>query len=308
MVSEVWGKGAVRDSWKAWVEELVPRQASLQSDSSKHRRRWVARLVQALGSTSAVGCLLPSHPPTSTSNGSTYSATSPSSDTEPKQNALPPTLFFVTPTLLHIQNFLQALTIAAALRSLTRLPPPSPTTPSSDFMERIWTLLHAEVERDEGTKLINLADEVVRARRLASASTAPSPEPTTSAELSKDEEERLRAAVDRTLKPADPVFALLHKRLLDALLAALDKPAATDESARVPEQMRTGRERPGKRPRLELSREREDTKARLVVKGFEDEVLVRGVSEALRKVRGVIEWTQTTWADIVEESERAEAH
>ena len=68
---------------------------------------------------------------------------------------------------------MQALVIAASLRSLVRLPP-STTDPGAgaetsgpSFLQRIWTLLKAEIDEEPGagdTKVVNLADEVIRVR------------------------------------------------------------------------------------------------------------------------------------------------
>ncbi|OBZ67039.1 hypothetical protein A0H81_12865 [Grifola frondosa] len=158
----------------------------------------------------------------------------------------PPPFFFDCPALLYTQNILQALVIAASLRSLVRLPTPQPQDHTPNFTARIWTLLTAEINEEPGagdTKLVNLADEVVRVRRVFSACDA-------------EEEARLRAAVDRTLQPRDPVFLLLQTRLLRALAVRLCEVRDVGGPS-APVRLEAGLDRPGKRPRLMLPVEAE---------------------------------------------------
>lgn len=125
------------------------------------------------------------------------------------------------------------------------------------------------------------------------------------------EEARLRAAVERTLQPSDPVFVLLQKRLLGALAERLVQPwKSPREASLFPERMQTGREgeRAGKRPRLMLDLEdlglgerQAQGERRLIVKGFEDVVLVGAVGEALEKIRDCIWWVEETWGDLFED-------
>ncbi|KAH9924481.1 uncharacterized protein B0H18DRAFT_1095137 [Fomitopsis serialis] len=113
-------------------------------------------------------------------------------------------------TLERVWNYLQALVIAATLRSLVRLPTQQLHRPAStdesdqeSFMARLWTLLRTEIDEQPGsgeTKLVNLADEVIRVRR------------------------RLRAAVEPHAAAHDPVFALLQKRLLAAVAERVAHP------------------------------------------------------------------------------------
>jgi len=306
----LWRSDAIQKSWLAWLQDT---RSQSDAEGSAHDK-YMLRLVQALGSTSPVSCNLPTKLISVDGKiNSEVLVTRP-------PNSLPPPFFFVTPSLLYIQNYLQALVIAASLRSLTRLAPPSASQSSadgvgSDFMRRIWVLLTAEITEDKGhrsdddsTKLVNLADEVIRARtfaiRLESSSTT----------IDAAEENRLRSAVERTLQPSDPVFLLLQKRLMGAIsnrLIQLGKSGS--EAAIVPERMQTGRdrqaERVGKRPRLILDLDdmrqgdREHTAEKekgLVVKGFEDPVLVSAVGEALGKITGYVEWVEETWGDLVE--------
>ena len=44
----------------------------------------------------------------------------------------------------------------------------------------------------------------------------------------------------------------------------------------------------------------EDGEAPLVVKGFEDPVLVAALREVVGRVRGCVEWTEVVWADLFE--------
>jgi hypothetical protein len=189
-------------------------------------------------------------------------------------------------------------------------------------MQRIWALLTAEISEEQAssessTKLVNLADEVVRARNLAVRLESTSLSPSSDAKIDATEETRLRSAVERTLQPSDPVFMLLQKRLLVALAERLIQSSNNDaQAATVPERMQTGRERDGgragKRPRLMVDPEdmrRSEQKetvgnaAGLVVKGFEDPVLVAAVGDAFGRIRRCVEWVEETWGDLVESSD-----
>ncbi|KAF8514531.1 hypothetical protein JB92DRAFT_3096186 [Gautieria morchelliformis] len=112
----------------------------------------------------------------------------------PSNNLLPHTFIFTTFDVLHMQNLLQALVIAASLRSLMR-----PVNPASDWLSRIWTLLEMEVQKGgtepAETKLLHLEDEVVQAAISPGDS---------------DSSDRLRESVRRILRPQDPVFMLLQ--------------------------------------------------------------------------------------------------
>ncbi|PCH43476.1 hypothetical protein WOLCODRAFT_122004 [Wolfiporia cocos MD-104 SS10] len=299
IVSELWKSEAIQDSWTKWLSE-APTHATL--DQQVSHRMWVYRLVHALGQTVPVSLPFPAPP---------LPSSSPSAQTEEQplpSNIIPPPLFFVCSTLLYIQNYLQALVIAASLRSLVRLPPMRSSSPTSqpdplgNFMTRIWTLLKAEIDVPDAseTKLVNLADEVIRVRRLFGSGEAPS----------ADEETRLRAAVDRTLQPRDPVFLLLQRRLLQAVAARLARSQERDaETAgtRLPESLQSGRERPGKRPRLMLQSDARDdhggsmesSEPSLVIKGFEDEVLIEAVRECVGKLRSCVDWVEEGWSDVI---------
>ncbi|EIN11758.1 hypothetical protein PUNSTDRAFT_50628 [Punctularia strigosozonata HHB-11173 SS5] len=277
-VLDHWPIETTRTRWNDWL---------MSETDGPEGKRWIRKLVQALLANVPVSCVFPG----------TISPLSTS--TSPEQghtNELPPPFFFDTPSLLYVQNFLQALVIAASLRALTRL---SADT-GSEFMQRIWALLKAEIDGEpqaEGTKLINLADEVYRARK--------SVEPT----LDADAESKLRDAVDRTLRPNDPVFLLLQKRLAEALSRRLEEEDDRSPDPVVPERMQSGlgAERPGKRPRVGMQAaqvfhtEKGEREAKLlVVKGFEDPMLAREIAQALSKIRGCTCWVRTVWEGVVE--------
>ncbi|KAF8135709.1 hypothetical protein EV363DRAFT_805037 [Boletus edulis] len=319
IVIDIWHRDGIMQEWASWLDKLQP-SAHLSSISAEPRFLWIVRIVQALGSSSPVSCPLPSRTvqisPTGSTGDDNNKETAESST--PNLNTLPPVFFFSAPTLLKTQNYLQALVIAASLGVLARLPAPTrPSHTSSDtpdpdsFMSRIWTLLRAEIagEPDAGdTKLINLADEVVRARMQASEM------PSTPASLSKEDETTLRAAVDRTLRYEDPVYKLLQRRLLTELSSALVKRRQEDATRNVgtgagPATLRTGRdgERAGKRPRLVLDPEDMDElwtpsrSSRTVadLKGFEDPVLSRATAEVFEQVDSCLWWVERTWSDVI---------
>jgi hypothetical protein len=254
-------------------------------------------LMEALGSDTAVSCEVPIHHPPSESEP-------PTPPGLPQPHTLPPQFFFTAPALLYIQNYLQALVIAAALRALTRLPPAAP----SDFMTRVWALLKAEIDQDEyavgvanpglkaegeqdATRLVNLADEVVRARRLVVENGG------------VGGEGELRAAVERTLKPQDPVIKLLLGRLVRVIGERVGEVCtATGDVGRhgVPERMRTGRNVKGVVNGFVSDVRSERMVGKLIaVKGFEDLVLVTGIEDAVGKILQCIEWVDGVWGDLI---------
>lgn len=272
---------ALRKQWRDWVS--IGQDVTTSWD-------WTSRLIQALASPVPVSC-----PPFDTT-----------------ENVLPSLLFFTGPSLLYIQNYLQALVIAASLNSLIRVPIKEAPTPSaSDFMVRVWDLLKAELDKeayansvmkasapesnaDMETKLINLADEVVRARRMF-------PTPPTAAE-----ESDLRVAVERTLRFTDPVFVLLHGRLKGAIEMRIRRPVNLDSSAKVnlvdretgvPDKIRTGRGRLSNEP--SFNRQRLEAFMRAPIKGFEDQVLVKGIEELGHELIKCIEWVEDVWGDVM---------
>ncbi|KAJ7188148.1 hypothetical protein C8R46DRAFT_879217 [Mycena filopes] len=281
LVLDIWGDSGkdgrerVQARWQTWVDELADAQPIQPRD------KWIRRLVQSLCSTKPVACTIPD----------------PVATGEPVQdgNQLPPQFFFTAPRLLYAQNFLQALVVAASLRSLTRLPPQSqsdvPTdSRAHDFMNRIWTLLKAEIDEEDSsdsTKIINFADEVVRARRMVSVPDA-------------QEEAQLRAAVDRTIQYGDAVFLLLQKRLMTAVADRLCEASVEVVVNHAPERMQTGRTlgsgRADKRPRLDTEAA-SSALSMTPVKGFEDPILIQGIEEILTKLRAHITWIEAVWFD-----------
>ena len=314
IVTDIWHRDSIRQAWASWLD-TVQLPAHLSSISVEPCFLWIVRTVQVLGSSSPVSCPLPSRTVQISPTASSGRDSNEASESSPSNvNTLPPVFFFSAPTLLKIQNYLQALVIAASLRILTRLPAPTRSgTPDPDsFMSRVWTLLRAEISGEpdaSDTKLINLADEVVRARTQASVS------PSMPASLSKEDEAALRACVDRTLRYEDPVYKLLQRRLLTELSNVLVKRRQGDNARDVaragPATLRTGRdgERAGKRPRLVLDLDDMDesgTPSRgspgivTDVKGFEDPVLSRATAEVFEQVDSCLEWVERVWGDVVE--------
>nr|GAT60528.1 predicted protein [Mycena chlorophos] len=160
-ILDIWGgKAHVDELWDAWVAAADNQKSS--------RGAWIQRLLRSLSATIPISCPIPE-------------AIVPEAET----NILPPPFLFSQPQLLRAQNYLQALVVAASLRSLVSIA--DGTHP--DFIPRIWALLETEIVHntafeEQGTKLINLADEVIRVRGAVDTA----------------EEARLRAAVDRTLR------------------------------------------------------------------------------------------------------------
>ena len=304
LVLRIWGtKDLVQHSWRTWLDNSL---------DAPHGNRWISTLIQALFSDKPVSCRLPTSTPSETT----------------QSFELPPQLFFSVPLLLDVQNHLQAIVIAAALRSLARLPSSAPSHPSSDFMNRIWTLLKSEINTSgnsmdydytERTKIINLADEVVRVTELSF----------TSGKLNTNEEQTLRSAVERTLRPNDPVFLLLKKRLMGSLeklwlssINSNDSTATRGPSTSIPEKMITGKgpisgqetSISDKRLKHMVSESLSDfypyssshqnvmvgTEAeRMVIAGFEDTVLRRAIGETAQKLADCLDWIGSVWGDLV---------
>ncbi|KAF4598540.1 hypothetical protein EYR38_006944 [Pleurotus pulmonarius] len=337
LIAELWstneekGEDVARRLWIQWASE--PLEPHLKSEDRTHNGRWVLQLVQALGSSVSIACDVPGHKDHSQSTAISPQLTSAVSH----KNSLPPQFLLSSPSLFYLQNLLQAIVISAALRTLPRLPAPSSTSatgPGGDFMERVWSLLRSEVDHPDdtpgATKLINLEDEVVRARTLAvdhppasvpNHGTDPSSATPSVPPLGKEEEARLRAAVQRTLQTQDPVFVLLQKRLLVSMAkysldlvaqSPADQGVASGGSSSVshgapyaPSSMQTGRDggRPEKRLRLsspsDPPQNTESPKDVALIKGFEDPVLVRAIEEAFSKFGRCIQWVAGTWQDMI---------
>ncbi|KJA29057.1 hypothetical protein HYPSUDRAFT_61890 [Hypholoma sublateritium FD-334 SS-4] len=331
LVIKIWGgQENVRVAWREWVSQLA--------EESNGETKWLKRLFLALGNDKPVYSHIPataSDVESSATNG-TNTAFLPaenqadtnmqsleptiSSSSGPPLQRLPPQLLFFSPTLLYIQNHIQAIVIAAALRALTRLP--ASTTSASDFMQRVWTLLETEIEGDlldirhtqrsdpageSQTKLANLADEVVRVRQLVSG-----------VNIKLEEEGELRTTVERTLRASDPVFLLLRRRLVKTLEDRVvesvkdDADAAPNSKPSIPMRMQTGKdlvgERAGKRIRLNLPGHAETEYSQRInrakldgppVPGFEDPVLQRVIREVLGKIMDTVSWTGSVWGDLV---------
>ena len=226
----------------------------LGQGSEENTRPIVTRLIKAFGSSEPVSAFPPSN------------------------NLLPPPFIFTAFDVLHVQNLLLALIIAASLRSLVR-----PTNHSSDWLFRVWTLLEMEVQKGgtepAETKLLNLEDEVVRA--------AKSPE-------DPDSEDRLREAVRRVLRPQDPVFVLLQTRLLSAIQARLLEQGTAQFSTQVPARIRSGL------GQMELEDDELPQEQELLVKGFEDTILKQNIKVLVVKVRECLVWVEDTWGPFVQ--------
>ncbi len=264
LVLDLWKQSATREDITAWLADLSPPYVLIVVPPP---RKWVLRVVQALGVTEPVACPLPTKP------------LGPENNLPPSvPNTLPPPFFFSAPELFYIQNFLQAIIIAAALRTLV----PASVSPPEDFMYRIWTLLLASVNEEDAeqdTRLINLADELIRASSL------------TDIEVMK----QLRAAVARTVRASDPVFLLLQRRLLSALAERLAHSPVPTNRNDTPAEMRTGRrERP---PNVTDGQSRTEV---LEVKGFGDPVLTDAIQEVLGKLQGAVQWIGSIWGDLFE--------
>ncbi|KAL5501176.1 hypothetical protein ACEPAH_9563 [Sanghuangporus vaninii] len=349
-ILEIYGAKSIKDRWKSWLSS-----DGTESNSGRNENDWVRRLVMALGADVPISCLLPS------GNSSASETPSAPPQSSGSSNEVPPIFALSSSDLFHIQNHIQALVIVAVLRTL--VPHPRSTFTSSSFAnisaatsspsnaakplfqgsseeasetrtfaDRVLSLLMIEVDEtseDAGTtKLINLADEVLREHRRLQAVHAASSSEIDSSPLPPIDEQTIRSRVDALLKPSNPVFILLRKRLLDTLADSLIYALQTelekrerDDGRRLPEAIKTGREmeRQTKRPRLNFSysgssgsesdldlKERghlrrlieEITRSgRVQTKGYEDPVLARGMGEVLGELSDVVEWVRDTWAD-----------
>ncbi|KAG2132011.1 uncharacterized protein EDB93DRAFT_1177447 [Suillus bovinus] len=285
-ILDIWKSWRIEHSWLLWLENYQP-SFQVNGVAAEPQFKWIVRLVQALGSSTPISCQLPTREPQSI------------------ENSLPPIFFFSAPALLETQNYLQALVIAASLRTLIRVPQGAQASDTMGFMERLWILLKAEVIEEPGsgdTKLVHLADEVVRARQLEGAM------------LSGEEETKLHAAVVRTLNHNDPVFMLLQKRILKALVDALGHQRSESRQAGAhtgPPRMQTGQDgkRAEKRTRMMIVLDPKEFDAghgaetpELIigrVQGFEDEYLRKVVEEVFVKVDECVRWVGGVWQDVV---------
>lgn len=285
-ILDIWKSWRVEISWLMWLQNYQP-SFQVSSEAAESQFKWIVRLVQALGSSTPISCQLPTSEP------------------QTIENSLPSIFFFSTPALLELQNYLQALVIAASLRTLIRVPQGAQANDTMSLMERLWILLKAEIVEEPGsgdTKLVHLADEVVRARQLDGTV------------LSGEEETRLRGAVARTLCYNDPVFVLLQKRLLKALVDVLVHQRSEYRQAGAhtrPPRMQTGQhgKRAEKRARITIVLNPEEFDAthgaeipQLIigkVQGFEDEYLRKVVEEVFVKVDECVRWVEGVWQDVL---------
>jgi len=296
LVLQLWeSKETMRKAWSHWMDGFRPADPTLQP---RPEQLWILKLVQSLGKPHAITSkLVGPWPPQEITNDPKDNRDPDSSPRRtPPPNMLPPQFLFSGPSLFRLQNYVQALTIAASLRSLVPTPhpitSPPPQSPASwAFTERIWALLEPEIEAtNEGpseTKIINLADEVI----MAHSGTLPPGVGTLDSQL----EHRLRSAVDRILRTDDPVFILLQKRLLAALsIALLDAP----DAERPPMMMRSGRPHHQREfsslspPPWAVQRE-----VTIAAKGFEDPVIAKQCSVAVSTLRRSVEWVERVWGD-----------
>lgn len=314
LVRQLWKPEIIRESWDRWIGEIEhPAEEETLAVKEISRRKFIRRLMHALGTNHGVSCELPTVT-VNVSPAGTLTHVEPAAGEAPppSPNALPPSLLFVTPSLFSIQNYLQALVITASLRALVRIP----TTPAKrkidadedeelseyGFVRRIWTLLRSDIDDTHGEpaecdlKIVNLADEVVRISKAYGVENAMEP--------------RLREAVDRTLRVTDPVFMLLQKRLVQAIATHLMQhaPVPNQDKATI----RAGRSpgRPAKRVNLVIESEDGDivhvdldfARETLTVKGFDHAVLVNAISEVVAKLRQCIAWAEAVWPDLFEQS------
>ncbi|KAL1662414.1 hypothetical protein GGF50DRAFT_128758 [Schizophyllum commune] len=303
LILTLMSKDTVKEAWSAWVNEVKAHANAPELPA------WIARLLEALGANVPVAANMIQY--ISQPSGSAESRP------PPPPNNLPPPLFFCAPDLFRLQNHLQALVIVASLRSLVNIPQAShdshsPSSPSSDLTHRLWTLLEAEIkpEHEAGasageTKIINLADEVLRARRQASADGGDAPitdeGSRASAPSPQEDEAKVRAAVERTLRAEDPVFALLQKRVVEWLARALAAPPPPPPIA--PERMRTGRVIGHGRTKSGSEQLEDDVLNSLPPppKGFEDAVLAKALRDVVRMLQTqCVQWVRGVWGDVVE--------
>jgi len=304
LVLQFWeSKETMQKAWTHWMDGFHPADPAAQVQPKQF---WILKLIESLGKPHAVTSkLFRSSFPQGTINGPNDGGRSTKQAPEPP-NVLPPQFLFSGPTLFHLQNYIQALTIAASLKSLVPTPrlafiPPTPsqsrmgdlTFPADQaFIERIWALLEPEIGAFDGepseTKIINFADEVV----MAHSSALPSSVTT----LDPHFEQRLRSTVDRILRTDDPVFILLQKRLLAALSAAFLNTPVVEEHATV--RMHSGsRALPQRGISSPSPPHTTQSEINIVAKGFEDPVIAKQCSVAASMLKRSVEWVERVWGD-----------
>ncbi|KAK2463219.1 hypothetical protein APHAL10511_004874 [Amanita phalloides] len=302
LVLRLWNTGEgesqhiIREKWRAWVKDSEDGPNFITVD---RRDKWKYRLLQALQSSIPVSCILPG---------------ADSKILSVPANNLPPQYLFAIPNLLSIQNYIQALVITAALRSLLLSSKLSAgATIASHFFQRVWTILAGEIEADQimsrpagvgETKIAHLADELVHARREVS-------------EVSADEVARLRTATVNILRPEDPVYLLLQRRVMAALIerSLASRPSAVgglgaawvENKSQIPDKMKAGRDvatgRAGKRLKLDFWPDAVGNapsgveKHASPPKGFEDPALAKEVDGLSLKVVSSVKWIEDVWGD-----------
>ena len=322
-VTEMYGgEEGVRSQWVAWAGDKVEKWS------------WIGRLVDALGSDVPVAC--PS--PVSRFGDQEKKSMDPSDRSGEEligvdKHILPSVFLFNVADLVRLQDRIQALVIAAALRTLIPDPQHSNSTdPTSQsqaaapmpekrmsFAGRILTLLQQEIseslDRDEGnqgdrTKLSHLVDEVIKERNSASlsGSSVPSPQNVT------EERSRIQLAVSALLRVDSGVFRLLRTRLLSALSSmTASQFTSSNIRSRAPVILRTGTtadERPYKRPRLNMSSQyskshnaacfEETIISDIKVKGFDYDLVLQSVlKELLRDIVHEVQWIHYVWDDFL---------
>ncbi|PFH51549.1 hypothetical protein AMATHDRAFT_175176 [Amanita thiersii Skay4041] len=305
----------VQEKWCIWTDQL---SGGPLLDTSHTEDKWKLRLLQSLASSIPVSCSIFQWGD-STNRESLINV--PSTNESP--NELPPPYLFTVPTLLYIQNFIQALVITAALQSLLRMHAPMVTSlhtfnssahntiALNEFVQRIWILLVNELDpeslihhgfADVGeTKIAHLADELIRTWRKIT------PHPMVHTEA------QLRAAVEGVLRPHDPLFCLLQKRLVDAFrarLLSISNEQIQSDHKTIPEKLRTGRDvnlMMRNQPSVALSPESMEQPHRksrsadetIPVKGFEDPVLIREINQCFSSIVTCIRWISDIWDDLV---------
>lgn len=245
VVLELYSPDRVRTLYRNW----------LSAESNEHRQSIISRLMNAV-----------------TSN-------IPVSPFPPSENLLPPPLMFAAFDILRIQNFMQAVVIAASLHSLV-------PSSNNDWVSRVWTLLEAEVDENsdstDGIKLINLEDEVIQAAQLS--------------KVDPSVINRLRDAVKRTLRTQDPVFRLLQARLSTAIQQRLVASSESYPAIQLPARLRTGRLMPKK----DITEREPASEPDLVVKGFELPILKANVGALTVSLRNCVSWLEEAWDSVLE--------
>lgn len=300
LVLQFWeSKEEVQKAWVHWMDGFRPIESTPQVQPE---RFWILKLVESLGKPRAVASQLVRPPLLHEATNGPDDAGGSARQVPELPNMLPPQFVFSGPALFRLQNYIQALTIAASLKSLVPTPRLSTTPPvpsqsrvgdsifpvNQAFTERIWALLEPEIGTADGgpseTKIINLADEVVMAHNSAL------PPGTTT--LDPHLEQRLRGAVDRILRINDPVFILLQKRLLTALSAAVLSPVVEEHPS---VRMHSGRPWPHRGQSSPSPPHTAQSEVVIVVKGFEDPVIAKQCSLVASMLKRTVEWVERVW-------------